>query len=266
MLDEEYATLEEIPAAYRHLFVKSGDKYVLVAAADIRSKSDVEKLQESLRKERKDHSETKDKLRQFGDEEPEVVLARLDRIKELELAAGGKLDEDKLSEMVEARLQSKLGPVQRELNDAKKKLADTEAQVAEYEKREVTRKIHDHVREAGLASKVHQTALDDILLQAERVFEVSEDGRVVTRDNVGVTPGIGADVWLTDMQQTRPHWWPVSQGANARPGGGSAVVNPFSAKHWNLTEQGKLVTADHAKAEQMAAAAGTTIGGPKPAE
>jgi len=41
--------------------------------------------------------------------------------------------------------------------------------------------------------------------------------------------------------------------------------NPFTHDNWNLTKQGAIVK-EHgtAKAEQMAKAAGTTVGGPQP--
>jgi hypothetical protein len=106
------------------------------------------------------------------------------------------------------------------------------------------------------------------LLLSDRVFEVEEGtNRVVTKDNVGVTPGIDPSVWFTDIQKTRPHWWGPSQGGGAggnRGGAGDTSVNPFSHANWNLTEQGRLVQADRAKADQLAKAAGTTVGGPRP--
>lgn len=102
---------------------------------------------------------------------------------------------------------------------------------------------------------------------AERVFEVDDEGNVTTKDGVGVTPGIAADVWLTEMQDKRPHWWPQSQGGGAggSGGGGAGGKNPFSAEGWNLTEQGRLVRENPEKADQMAKAAGTTVGGGRPA-
>ncbi|WP_044156040.1 hypothetical protein [Escherichia coli] len=98
------------------------------------------------------------------------------------------------------------------------------------------------------------------------VFEVGEDGSVVTKDGVGVTPGLKPEAWLSDMKERRPHWWPAWQGAGSRggrggPGGGD---NRFTAGAWGVTEQGKIASADPAKAERLAKAAGTTLGGAKP--
>jgi hypothetical protein len=123
------------------------------------------------------------------------------------------------------------------------------------------------VRGAASKLKVVDSAVEDVTLLAERLFTIDETGAVVTKDNVGVTPGISADVWLTDMQAKRPHWWGPSQGGGAggNRGGNSGVTNPWSKDAWNLTEQGRIYKENSGKAEQLAKAAGTTIGGPKPA-
>ena len=86
------------------------------------------------------------------------------------------------------------------------------------------------------------------------------------REGVGVATGTAPDAWLADMREARPHWWPASSGGGARgsSGAGGFAKNPFSKTGWNLTEQARAVTADRTRAEQMAKAAGTAIGGPRP--
>ena len=109
-------------------------------------------------------------------------------------------------------------------------------------------------------------AIDDALMYADSMLEITEDGRIVTRDQVGVTPGIDPTVWLSEMQQKKRHWWPASQsgGAAGSNGGGVGGDNPWSASGWNLTRQAEMMDQDAARAEQMARSAGTTIGGPRP--
>jgi hypothetical protein len=82
-----------------------------------------------------------------------------------------------------------------------------------------------------------------------------------------VIAGIEPEAWLTDLQTKRAHWWGPSSGGGAggNRGGVDTSNNPFSHEHWNMTEQGKLVRENRAKAEQLAKLAGTTIGGQKPA-
>ena len=110
---------------------------------------------------------------------------------------------------------------------------------------------------------------EDVMMYSG-MFEISDDGNVVTRDGVGVAPGLDADAWLGELQERKPHWWPASQGGGARGtggGGGFQGKNPWTAEGWNMTEQGKLLR-DKGKeyADRMAAAAGTTVGGSKPKE
>jgi hypothetical protein len=119
------------------------------------------------------------------------------------------------------------------------------------------------VRKARIAAKVIDSAEEDALLLAERMFEVSEDGRVTTRDGVGVTPGVEPDVWFTEMQAKRIHWWPPSEGGGARGGkGGNGVgSNPWSTKNWNITAQMQYVTQHgEEKGRQMAELAGSSLG------
>lgn len=59
---------------------------------------------------------------------------------------------------------------------------------------------------------------------------------------------------------------PFVRGAGATgSSGGRIEPNPFSADNWNVTEQGRIAKNDPTKAERLAKAAGTTLGGPHPA-
>ena len=267
MFEDEYESLDAIPSQVKHLFAKTGDVYKLIPAGSIRSQDDIDRIQEGLRKEREDHKETKRKLNAFNGVDPEEIHTKLDRIAELEAAAGGKLDEGAINQMVETRLRSRVAPLERQIATLTNEKAELQTSVGTYQKNESRRVIHDHIRKAGTASKMRETAIDDALLLGESVFMVDEHtGRVVTRDNIGVTPGLEPTVWLTEMKQSRQHWWPESEGAGAKGGKGNpgSGSNPFSADGWNLTEQGAVLKADRSLAEQMAKSAGTTIGGPRP--
>ena len=266
MFEEEYSDYNSIPSIVKHLYKEAGGKWVLIAAGEIKSVQDVTNVQEGLRKEREDHKTTKRKLAAFGELDPETVQEKLDRIAELEAAAKGNLDEEKLNQIVEGRIKSKTAPLERQISKLEEERSSLTGEITAFQTRENRRSIHDDVRKAATTAKVRDTALEDVLLISEALFHRDESGNVVTRDSVGVTPGISAEVWLTEAKNTRPHWWPESQGVGARGGeGGAGGNNPFSGKHWNLTEQGKLIRENRARAEQMARAAGTEIGaGKKP--
>lgn len=266
LLSTSYASDTDIPTEYLPLFSEQGGKWVLTGISGIKTDSDIQRLQESLRKERDDHKATKSRLAAFSDLDPEEVVAKLDRIAELEAAAGGKIDEAKLNEMVEARIRTRTAPLERKIATLEQDLQAKDAANKELTLKEKTRLIHDHIRKAATAAKIRDTAIEDAIVLGERVFDVDENGSVVTRDNVGVTPGLSADVWLTEQQTTRPHWWPESNGVGAKGGNGlGGGANPFSHENWNLTAQGQMLRTDPKKAEQMAKSAGTTVGGMRPA-
>lgn len=259
--------LDDIPEQYQDLYSEKNGQYELTGIEGVKTTADVERLQSALNKERNDHKETKSKFSVIGDRDPQEVVQLLDRIPELEAAAEGKVDEDKLNELAEARVKTKLAPVERELKTLKQQNEELNGTVEQYQTKEKTRSIHDAVRKAASSSKVLPEAMDDALMLAERVFEVDEEGNVTARDGVGCTPGVDPSVWLTELQNKRPHWWGPSQGGGAggNNGTGKAGSNPWTAENWNLTEQGRVLNENRSRAEQLAKSAGTTIGGKRPA-
>ncbi|AUR88708.1 coil containing protein [Vibrio phage 2.117.O._10N.261.45.E9] len=256
-----YATQEEIPAGYEALYTESGGKWLLTGVEGLKTPEDVSRLQESLRKEREDHKQAKTRLAAFGDIDGDELQTKLDRLDELE-KTGGTIDDTKIDELVEARIVTRLNPLKRELAKAVEDKETLEAQNKDYSAKERRRVIGDSVRKAGKAAKMIDSAVADAELLALNNFEVMEDGTVATED------GTPVDIWLTDMKESRPHWWPQSEGAGAsgNPGGGQGGTNPWSKAGWNMTAQGKYVR-EHgmAKAEQMAKAAGSKVGATSPA-
>lgn len=267
MLKAILDSLEGVEPHFHSLYTERNGKFELTGIEGVKTQADIDRLQTALTKERNDHKTLKDRVSLFGDRKPEDIIAALDRIPELEAAAKGNLDEGKLNEIVEGRIKSRLAPVERQAQTLQQQLSEANASLEMLRAKDSLRIITDAVRGAASKLKVVDSAVEDVTLLAERLFTIDETGAVVTKDNVGVTPGISADVWLTDMQAKRPHWWGPSQGGGAggNRGGGSGVTNPWSKDSWNLTEQGRIYKENSSKAEQLAKAAGTTIGGPKPA-
>jgi hypothetical protein len=261
-------TLDDVPAAFHELYTERNGKFELTGVEGFKTQADIDRVQSALTKERNDHKAVKDKFAPFAElGDPAAVLTKLDRIAELELAAAGKLDETKLEEIITTRMKSKTAPLERELATHKTKVAELEGVVTGYKQKEVQGKISDSVRAAAKKAGMVDGAVEDAILLGERILTLDESGQVVTKDNVGVTPGVVPEVWLTDLKQSRAHWWGPTQGGGAgggRGAGGFGGANPFSKDGWNMTEQGKLIKENHAKAVQMATAAGTKIGGPRP--
>src|SRR6185295_2164324 len=173
---------------------------------------------------------------------------QLARIPELEAASEGRIDEKKMNELVETRIKGKTAPLERERDMLKATVAEKDKVIIGFQTAETNRKITGAVTKAARDAKVVDTAVEDIELLGERLFEVTEDGRVVTKDGVGTIPGMEPKDWLAEMQSKRPHWWGPTGGGGAgggRPnGGGGAGNNPWSREHWNFSEQSKIVQAD----------------------
>jgi hypothetical protein len=252
-------SIDDLPEELKGEYVQSGDKFVLQVTG-MKPEADFVRVQNALNKERQDHSALKQRIKEnFGDEKFEDIHARLDRIPELEAAAEGKLDDDKINQIVEGRVRTKLAPVERERDQLKSQLGEKDKTISDLTTEKRQRMIDDEVRKAARTAKVTDEALDDALLLGRTVFEVrDDDGKVVVKDGTSFTPGIEPSVLFTDLQSKKPHWFGQSSGGGAggNRGGGGATSNPFGAATWNITEQGRIINSDPAKADQLARAAG----------
>lgn len=263
-LNLSYQSQDEIPEQYRGLYTEEDGSFKLTRVVGMKTQDDVNRLTEALNKERNDHKQVRSTLSRLGDQSIDDVLAALDRIPALEAAAKGA---DNIDEQIAGRLQQETAPLQRTINELTSQLEEAQGQVKEFQAKETRRTIGDAVGQAATKLKMLPEAVDDVAFMANGIFETNEAGQVVAKAGIqGVTPGISPEVWLTELKQTKPFYWPASQGAGGRGGkGGQSSNNPFTKDNWNLTEQGKLINSNRALAEQYASAAGTTIGGPRPA-
>lgn len=259
-------TLDGLPEDVKSEYTERNGKFELQVEG-MKTQADVDRLTSALTKERGDHKATKEKFSSLADLDLAEVHAKLDKYPELEAAAAGKLDEKQLDTLVEGRIKTRLAPLERELGTVKKSLAEKDEMISQFTAKERQRKISKAVASAAKKSGLQDTAIDDAILLGERVFELNEDGSVTAKENVGCTPGVDPTVWFTEMQTKRPHWWGPSQGGGAggNRGNGGGGTNPWTHDNWNMTEQGKIVRENPARAEQLAKSAGTTIGGRKPA-
>lgn len=271
-LEIQYDSLSAVPEAFRPLYEEKDGKAVLSKVNGLKTQSDVNNLSEALRKERNDHKAAQDALKAWGNlgKKPEEILAQLDRIAELEAAAAGKIDDKKITEMVEARLGQKVGPIERQLREATTTLETVTRERDTFRDQLYRRDMTDVVRSIASEMKVVPTAMADVELFAQFALERQEDGSFITKSGIpGVTPGLDAKGLLKEMQKHRPHWWPASAGGGA--GGGMGGINgdknPWSAQHWNLTEQGRIVK-EHgmAKAQELAKLAGSSVGATRPTQ
>lgn len=258
-----YPTIDEIPEPFRPLYAEQDGQFKLSKIVGLKTQDDINNLQGALTKERNDHRTSRESLNTIlGGRTLDEVQADLDRIPTLEASAGGK----NLDEQIAGRLQQETAPLNRQIQTLSNDLKTANEQIQQYEQRETGRHITDAISAAGTKTKMLPEAMDDVAFMGRAIFERNENGDVVAKTGIpGVTPGISPEVWLTELKRNKPFYWPATQGAGGRGGkGGEGGNNPFSAENWNMTEQGKLIQTDRAMAEQMAAQAGTKIGGPRP--
>jgi hypothetical protein len=276
-----YKTAEEIPEGFADLYSERNGQFELTGIEGVKTQGDIDRVQEALRKEKTDHKAVRDRLLKFGELDPDVIPAQLEELTsakaQLEaFTKDGKLDETKLEPIIEARIKRATGPLerdksqlQRDLDAARKATEVAAAEVTGLKSTIVMTTVERTIRDAALAAKVVPTAIDDAVLNAMRVFEVTEAGRVLTKDNVDAMPGIEPKEWFKDQQDKKPHWWPQSVGGNSRgggPGGGGLrAENPWSEEGWNLTAQGQVVkTMGPEKAAALAQQVGSKIGDTHP--
>jgi len=269
----KYGSEADIPEGFAALYTEKDGEWHLTGVEGMKTSADTDKLSKSLREERAAHKATKDKLAKLGGEDVDMdeLVEKLDDYDDmkarLDAGEGGKVDEDKLEQMVEARVNRKLKPVERERDQLKSKNGELEAENSTLKGTISTGTIEGELRKLAGGEKVVDTALDDILFIGANLFEVAEDGAIVGKAGVrGIEEGTTPDVWMADMKEKRPHWWPASEGGGAGggKGDGNGVANPWTASGWDIDAQAALVRTDRAKAQRLAQAAGSSIGSVNP--
>ncbi len=265
-LKAKYPTHEDIPEAYRDLFEERQGEWILIRIEGLVSEGDVHRVQETNRKLREENAALKKHVDAYGEKTPDDIQDLLHENEELKAqveSGDGKLDESKIQSLVEARVKKTVGPIERERDKWKTDAEAEKRRADELEGRYLNGIVTDAVRAAATKAEVIPSAIEDILLNAERLFEVVETNgkhKVVTKDQVGVTPGMDPETWLAVIQEHRSHWWPRSTGGGA--GGGkhdhANGKNPWAKEHWNMMEQGKIYRDNPVRAKELAKQAGAS--------
>jgi Skp family chaperone for outer membrane proteins len=292
-LKGEYDSVDQVPEGVREHYTENNGKYVFAGVEGWVSPTEKKKLTDEAATYRIKLRETNGTLENFKKlrnhegnpfEKAEDLQAILDEYPTLKAAAeaGGGKSKEAVAAQVEIEKKRLEQGFLRQANELNGKVTAAEQRIATYENRERQQAVRDVVVKAIGESKIgklNPDAIEDVLLYAERHMEVDEDrdehGNLVikevrTKDGVGVTPGLGAAAWLAEMQAKKGHWYMPSDGggsnAGGRGGSNGGAGNPWSKDGWNVTAQGAYYREHGAtKAEQMARAAGTVLGGPPPA-
>jgi len=270
MIEAIYEKQDDIPKEYLPLFAEKNGKWELNGIKGIFTQANIDRIEKGLTSERSDHKATKEKLSAWNGLDAAESMLKLDKYPELEALAEGKdMNDEKIEKIVESRFNTKMGPITRELDQLKELNLNLGNENEGFKVQGVQRQIKDSILEASVKSNIVPTALQDVVMLAQSVFQINEEGKPRTKDNVGVTPGIDADVWLSEMQKTRPHWWQNSNGGGGQgnQGGNSYGKNPWTKDHWNLTEQGRIVREEGMpKAQEYAKSADSRVGATGPTQ
>lgn len=264
-----YDNLDDVDSAFHGLYEERGGKFHLTGIEGIKTDADISRIQRALDAEKTAHKATKAKLEgidAYGD--LDEIKSKLDKYDELEAkaATGGGGKPEEIAALVDAKVKAATAKAERDLAALKKERDEAIAERDGLKGERKTRIIHDAVRKAAAKAKVLESAVEDALLFGERIFELDDDGNVLAKDGVGVTPKINPEEWFKDLTSAKPHWFGASAGGGAPGGkaGGAGTGNPWSKAGWNATEQANLVRTDKARAERLAAAAGSKIGATSP--
>lgn len=263
-LKKFHSSKNDIPEGQEGFYVETDDgTWVLDVEGGFKSDEDVGRSQTALQRERKEHQETKKKLKKFESlGEYDEVAGKLDQIPELEAIASDKGDVSaQVEALVEKRLARAVNPLKRQITELTEERDNAMAQVSTFTEKERTRTVRDKARAALQATKARDSAIDDAMMYADSHFEVLEDGRtVVTREGLdGIDPGLSPEVWAKEMQRRKAHWWPdlSGGGSNGASGpNGTVTDNPFSPKTLNMTKAAQIVRDNPAEAKRMVRAAG----------
>lgn len=261
-----YKSATDIPAEYEGLFVERNDQWE-IDVEGTKSQADIDRLQAALKKERGEHRITKDTLKAFGDRTPESLQELEDELAELK--AGGNPDKgdkskDKLADvdsLVEARVAKRTRELEKKIADLTKQNQELSTQNGELTLGARKRTLVDTIRDATTGDKgipLVPEALDDAERYLSAIMEFNDEGKPVTKEGVGVTPGLTPNEVLTEIQTggKRPHWFKGSVGAGAQDGvrnGGpvNSGVNPFDKATWNATEASAIAKANPDRARVM---------------
>jgi len=265
-LKRAYKTQDEIPAQYEDLYTEVDGQWVFSAIEGLPSPEDVANLREALRKEKNDHKATRQKIQ---DIDPEEVQELRDEVEELraKVKVGGSTEDidRKIEEVADVKAKKLTGPLERENAKLKDQIAQLEGANANLTGTIKSSQIEVALRRAAEKASVVGTAIDDALAIGLSHFDLDDGGKIITRENAPTGPGFTPEAWLEQMRESRPHWWPTSEGGGATGGKGvGGGTNPWAADNWNVTEQGTIYKKSPDRAAQLAKAAGTTVGGAKP--
>lgn len=270
MLKAILENLDELPESIdpRDLFAERDGKFELTIDG-VKTQADIDRLTKALSKERADHRATKDKIKGYGELTPEAIQELQDEVEELRASGEGKgkqgrPSDEQVQKLVQLALEKERRPLDKKIKDLEATNATLTSENVILVGEKKKRVLVDSIREITAGDKgipIRPEALVDVELFAERVFDFDEAGKPVTKDGVGVEPGLSPRELLVVIQTEgkRPHWFKDTEGAGATGGKGGVGkftgANPFDKATFNLSAGSKMFKENPALAKRLVSTA-----------
>ncbi len=218
MLKHRYKTKDEVPEKYRDLYTAKKDAdgeegFELTEVDGLKTVADVERLRESVRKERDEHEKTKDALKKATDE----ATANADKIKALEAK-----DDGKTKPIQELTLENER--LKRENEQLKERSTQTETELGSIKGQVTAEKVRNALRKAWKGI-IRDDALEDVI-ETEHANFIFDGTELLTKTGLSDNrSGLEPKAYGERLVKTRAYLVPPSMSGGARGGEGKAGVN-----------------------------------------
>jgi hypothetical protein len=229
--------LEDVPEAYRGLYVQKDDGFEIDPAKFAEFEfDDKAELEGALKREREERKAAKEELKKYEGIDPERARAAQERL--------DKLDEKKLIDKGEfERLLKKRS------DEFDTREAEYKRQLEEHGKRLDTYELTNPVREAALKAGVLPEDVEDVLKINSHRFRLNDKRKPVVLDKDGDETSLTLEqFWGEEFKTARPKFYGASGagGSGAQPGGtgggggGAKTVKRADFEKMPATEQSSL--------------------------
>lgn len=257
-------SIDDLPDSIdpRTLYTEKDGKFELVGEG-IKTPADIERLNKALKKERDEHKATKGKVAAYGDWTLEAIEELEERAVTAEAATGGKGRPsqeaiDKVVAVQVEKLKRDHDKIVKGLTEQITTLTGENVNLMGEKKKRTLRDSIADVTKGEKGIKIRPEALEDVEIYAERVFEFGEDGKPVTREGVGVEPGLSPRELITNIQVggNKPHWFEETSGAgagggNGPKGGPKGGPNVFDKATFNYGAASAMMKQDPIRAKRL---------------
>jgi hypothetical protein len=238
-------TIDAIPEPLREHYTEQDGKFVLALDEDVKAHPLVKNLQSAFERVKADKQKLATDFAALRERVPEDFDP--DEYARLKDAGPGKIDE-KLAAQREAL--------------TKKFTADIQAKEAKIA--DLTGLIHREKVDGGLTAALVEAGVAKEYMPAVKALlkdrvKLDDQFNAIAETDMGATPLPDfAKSWVATDEGKAFVAKPSGAGAKGGEGQPAANANPWAKESYNLTQQGKIINSDRAKAERLMKAAGLT--------